>query len=289
MIYLGLWACGLLVVIWPGRVYAQISAKLESISGEVQVSIRGGVPSLAVTGVVLNAGDTIRTGPGSEATLRLPDGSTLQLGENSSLDISTLAQNPQTGARTSFFKLFFGKVRAIISEDYKRTPGAEFNIETPNALAGVKFTIFTVAYDPVKDETEVSTEVGEVILTVLRRLDCPPVSLQAGNTGIIQGTECSSIFRTGERPEKPEERPLPEEQPPPPLPGQPSGPGPQKLLDNFRDRTSANTSSSTPNSPMGGINTPQTSSPPPSNQRVNPDRQVVPVRVIIEVQKTHKK
>lgn len=295
-VFLFMLLIGGLLGISPGRASAQVPATIQLVTGTVQVSIQGGAASPAAVGNILNAGDTLRTGPGSEAVIQLSDGSTLQLGENSSLDISTLAQNLQTGSRTSYFKLLFGKVRALISEEHK-IPGSEFNVETPNAIAGVKFTIFTTTYDPILEETTVETEVGEVLLTAIRRLECPSVRIEADNTGIVR-TACPAVFRTGQRPSEEGLQELeqpPQEQPPAPqpLPERPPIPSDipdrtKSLSENLRARFSANTSSSTPISSVGRVETPVTSSPPPSNQRPNPARRPVSVRVIIDIQK-HKR
>jgi hypothetical protein len=104
-------------------------------------------------GTVLSAGDIIETQAGTTVVLELSDGSLLELGENTKVDMAELAQTA-TGARVSLVKLMWGRIRAKLSPGHQQA-GSSFNIETPNALVGVKFSQpdVEVSYDPAKQET----------------------------------------------------------------------------------------------------------------------------------------
>lgn len=103
----------------------------------------------ATLGAILQAGDVIETQAVSSAGLRFSDGSELRLGQNSKVDLATLTQVPATKARESRVKLWYGSLRAWIAPEHQTT-GSSFEVDTPNALAGVKFSqpVIEVSYDP---------------------------------------------------------------------------------------------------------------------------------------------
>jgi hypothetical protein len=104
-------------------------------------------------GTVLNSGDVIETQAGASVVLELSDGSQLELGENTKVDIAVLSQTA-IGARVSRVKLLWGRIRAFLSPQHQ-IEGSSFDIETPNALIGVKFSEpdIEVSYNLEKAET----------------------------------------------------------------------------------------------------------------------------------------
>ena len=127
----------------------QPAATISSFSGSVLVSIQGKAPVAATVGVVLQAGDILQTEAGAQVALKLSEGSELQLGQNTKIDIAALSQRPKTGARQSRLKLWYGQLRAFLSPGHQKE-GSSFEVETPNAFAGVKFSQpeIEVRYDP---------------------------------------------------------------------------------------------------------------------------------------------
>jgi hypothetical protein len=172
---------------FPSLVGAQQpTAIIRSVSGGVLVSIQGGSPTLAAVDMVLRGGDTLQTQAGAGVVLRLSEGSEMQLGENTTLDISELSQVTQTGARTSTFKLLAGKVLAFLSSQHQE-PGSSFDVETPNALIGVKFSEPTleVEYDPITNTTTVILRaVGARILNLVTG---ETIEAPAGSMVVIRG------------------------------------------------------------------------------------------------------
>lgn len=140
----------------------QPTATIKTLSGNVLVSGQA-----ATVGTVLQAGDTIQTQVGASVILELSDGSTLELGENTNIDLAMLTQEPN-GARVSRVKLLWGRVRALLSPSHQKE-GSTFNIETPNALVGVKFSQpkVEVIYDPNKQETTGIAHTVELLVTNL--------------------------------------------------------------------------------------------------------------------------
>jgi hypothetical protein len=126
----------------------QPTATISVLNGTVLVNGQAGSP-----GIVLTAGDVIETQAGARVVLEFSDGSLLELAENTKLDMAELGQTA-TGARVSRVKLMWGWIRAKLSPGHQQA-GSSFDIETPNALVGVKFSQpdVEVSYDPDKQET----------------------------------------------------------------------------------------------------------------------------------------
>jgi hypothetical protein len=126
----------------------QPTATISALSGAVLVNGQE-----AGEGIVMSAGDIIESQAGASVVLELSDGSLLELGENTKLNIAELSQTA-TGARVSHVKMMWGWLRAKLSPGHQQA-GAAFHIETPNALVGVKFSQpdVKVSYDPTKKET----------------------------------------------------------------------------------------------------------------------------------------
>jgi len=126
----------------------QPTATINTLSGTVLVNGQE-----QGKGTVLSAGDVVETQAGASVVLELSDGSLLELGENTKLDIAALSQTA-TGARISRVKMAWGWIRAKLSPGHQKE-GSTFDIETPNALVGVKFSQpdVEVSYDPAKQET----------------------------------------------------------------------------------------------------------------------------------------
>ena len=127
----------------------QPTAEIITIKGTVLVSFQGKPPMAATVGAILQAGDVIETLAVSSVGLRFSDGSELRLGQNSKVDLATLTQVPATKARESRVKLWYGSLRAWIAPEHQTT-GSSFEVDTPNAMAGVKFSqpVIEVSYDP---------------------------------------------------------------------------------------------------------------------------------------------
>jgi hypothetical protein len=127
----------------------QPTARIKSFSGDVLVSVQGKEPIAATADEILQAGDTLQTRAGAQVALTLSEGSELKIGQNTKVEIAALAQRPKTGARKSRLKLWYGQVRAFLSPGHQKE-GSSFEVETLNALAGVKFSQpdFEAEYKP---------------------------------------------------------------------------------------------------------------------------------------------
>jgi hypothetical protein len=160
----------------------QPTATIKELNGQAVVS--GTTP--ATVGAVLRSGDTLQTQTGASVVLELSDGSRLEIGEDTNIEIAELVQEPATGARASRVKLAWGRIRAWLSPGHQKE-GSSFNVETPNALIGVKFSQpdIEVIYDPDTNTTTVFAYTVEVIITNL--LTGEIETIKPGEQGIVQG------------------------------------------------------------------------------------------------------
>jgi hypothetical protein len=164
----------------------QPTATISALNGTVLVNGQA-----TETGTILSAGDRIETQAGASALLDLSDGSQLELGEQTQLDIAVLAQTG-TGARVSRVKVAWGWLRAKLSPGHQ-SEGSSFDMETPNALVGVKFSQpdVEIRYDPAKQETIALART--VALVAKNLLTNEEVFVPVGSTVIITPTATKVI------------------------------------------------------------------------------------------------
>lgn len=165
-----------------------MTATVTDLKGQVRLSRRSGSPVIGSTikvGDALKTDDTIQTHDGAAATLTLSDGSVLQLGENTRIDIVALVLEPATGARESRLTLLEGRIHATVSSEHQKE-GSSFTVETPNAIAEVTFSrpVIEVMYDP-KTETSVF-KAYSVVLNITNRLTRKVNRVPRGSQAIIR-------------------------------------------------------------------------------------------------------
>ncbi|GAK57049.1 OmpA/MotB domain protein [Candidatus Vecturithrix granuli] len=145
--------------------------------------------------MVLWEGDSIRTHAGANLILQLSDGTQLIVAENTNISIAKLAEDPQTGARTSRLILLWGKMRSLVSAGHQ-AKGSSYTIETPNAFTDIQFSQpdSEVLYDPGTSTTTVMPHKFDVIVT--NRVTNDTVRIPEGFIGIIQEREIQKLART---------------------------------------------------------------------------------------------
>ncbi len=126
----------------------QPTATVRALSGRVLLVIPQQESVRIKEGEVLQSGDVIELKPGASATLALSDGSEIQLGGKHQTRHRRADGVSARGATISL-KLFYGHLRAFLSGDHQKE-GSSFEVETPNAQVGVKFSQpdVLVSYDP---------------------------------------------------------------------------------------------------------------------------------------------
>ena len=117
------------------------TAQVSALDGKAQRTRAGSRVELRV-GTALSQGDTIETQDASRLEVRFSDGSLLRLGPGSKLQLSEAHFGGGPSRRRLSARLFFGKlwakVTSVIQGDQK------FQVETENAVAGVRGTVFRV-------------------------------------------------------------------------------------------------------------------------------------------------
>ena len=177
--------------LFPSGVSAQRpTATVLTVQGQVLVS---GLPPQV--GSVLAAGDVLETQADSAVVLELSDSSQVKIGENTQIDLAELSQT-STGARTSRLKLVWGWFRAKLSPGHQ-ADGSEFEVETPNAVIGVKFSQpdIEVSYDPQEQETVGIAHTMELLARNL--VTDEELLVPVGSTVIIRGTVIQIVDGTG--------------------------------------------------------------------------------------------
>ena len=104
----------------------------------------------AVVGMQLVDGDQIRALSKGSADLRLTDGSTIFVAENTRFAVIKLEYDAASGARNTALHLVVGKVRAEVTKaslQLVRARQSNFTISTPAGVAAVRGTVMVVTYD----------------------------------------------------------------------------------------------------------------------------------------------
>lgn len=130
-------------------------AEMESSDGSI-IKIRVGQE-------VTNA-RVLRTRSGSRLDLRLSGGSAFSISEGTELKLSSFLTAQQNNERTNI-DLFRGR---LLIEPNKIRGDGNFDVNTPTAVAGVRGTRFTIAYNPEREATRVAVQKGTV--SVRRKL-----------------------------------------------------------------------------------------------------------------------
>jgi len=174
---LALVALTILVFIWfmayDGQVQSAHALTITSLRGEISVTTdadTGWQP--AHEGLPLTAGQRLRSGPASMASLQFADGSRLHLAANSELAIVQLEQRQ---AETMIVELVqpVGQTRHQVNP--ARTAAASYLVHTPSGSAEVRGTTFTIAV-AADGHAYVAVDEGSVLV----KSDSAAVTIGAG-------------------------------------------------------------------------------------------------------------
>lgn len=185
---------------FSGHVQAQQpTAVINSLGGEVMVSIQRGALAPGMVGNVLRSGDEIRTHAGAIAGLSFSENSHMELGENTNISLTSLAEAPLTGIRVSHLDLWRGRVRLTLPPK-SQSPGTSFRIQTHNSLIATLFpeSDTEVVYDPNTNKTTVLAHKADVMVTNL--LTGISTQIPEGHSSIIRDRVIQEIARIVELP-----------------------------------------------------------------------------------------
>lgn len=133
-------------------------ASIKSLTGSVHVLRKGALPAVAAkTGDQLSSGDIVRTKSDATAEVAFKDGSVLKISPRSRIDLGEYYDGQNKNLAN--VKLARGKVEAVVS---KGTSGRMFEVQTPNAICGVRGTDWFESYDVESNITGVAVVEGSV-------------------------------------------------------------------------------------------------------------------------------
>jgi len=121
---------------------AERQGLFKAVRGEVTV-VRGDTRSAAVVGGPLHTGDRVITGAQGTATLSLLDSTVIELGANSTLDLTQFRFDSTTNEGGMLVILARGTLRMITGLIAKTQP-ENVKVTTPTAVIGVRGTDFIV-------------------------------------------------------------------------------------------------------------------------------------------------
>jgi hypothetical protein len=193
-------SCGMVVLLLlcAHAGWAQEVGTVAGVEGSAEIR-RAGSTIAAAIGAPVQRGDELRTGRPGKLRVVFQDDSVLTLSDNSQVTIDEQVFNVPEGKIESLMRLLRGKVSAVVSEYYQR-PHAQYEIETTTAVAGVRGTEFAVAYDPLKDVTQVVGIEGRVeVHSVLDRLRRGSFVTSGEWTTVVRGEYPTPPKRLNER------------------------------------------------------------------------------------------
>ena len=138
-------AAGLLVFLSTSTIASETIGIIKSVSGDVYLTNTTSAIK-AIPNMRLNQGDSIRTGPYSNAGLIFEDDTVVSLGSNSEMSIERFLFDPAAEKLEFVAKLLQGTFSFISGQIAKLAPD-QVKIETPDATLGVRGTKFLVKID----------------------------------------------------------------------------------------------------------------------------------------------
>ena len=138
-------ATGLLLFLSTNTAASETIGIIKSISGDVYLT--NTISEIkAVPNMKLNQGDSIRTGPNSNAGLILEDDTVVSLGSNSEIIIEKFLFDPAAEKLEFVARMLQGTFSFISGQIAKLAPD-QVKLETPDATLGVRGTKFLVKID----------------------------------------------------------------------------------------------------------------------------------------------
>ena len=171
-----------LLLLLPAAGWAQGTLKVSSAAGPVEWRAVSDKPfTLLAPGQSIQVGDEVRTGPGAQLILEVPDGSYMVVSENSKL----IVEDFWSGNLRNLINLMVGRVRFYV----QRLGGRPnpYRVTTPTALIAVRGTTFEVNIDE-SQLAEVRCLEGRVAVETVGLPD-REVILEAGRKTLVRPGE----------------------------------------------------------------------------------------------------
>jgi len=137
----------------------------------------------------VSVGDTLVCEEGSRLILLLKDQSQLSLAPNTKAVLDKVVYDPDNGSRDTLVKMTTGAARYVVSKTIA-SGQANFQVETPLAVLGVRGSDFAVALVPESEVLRVRTSLLERLLGPAEALAQTPRA-----TVVVTGPETTLQFR----------------------------------------------------------------------------------------------
>lgn len=184
-----------LQMILPSSILAAAVGQFTSVIGQV-TQTRAGVAIKPAVKAAVETTDLIATGDKSTASIFFTDESALTLAPNSKLEVKELSIKDNT--RKGLFSLSMGKLTANV----RKFVGGNnsFDVQTPNAVAGVRGTGFEVVFAMVPQMmTNVTCTVGAMSVSSISATGAiiSTTAIVAGQTAVVTSTGIVVSAATG--------------------------------------------------------------------------------------------
>ena len=166
------------------------AAVISSMTGQVDVMAKGETAWVpARVGMQVFEGANVRAMNGANAELRLPDGSTLAVAENTRFVVTKLDFDNQNRMKSSFFHLAAGKLRGVVAKAavtlIQTQQQSNFAITTPTAVAAVRGTTLYASFNPATNQTTFLVTDG---IAIIRDMAGNTITLRPGQITTISTT-----------------------------------------------------------------------------------------------------
>lgn len=135
------WGALVVAALSPALAAQPKTAQVSALEGSAQKSRASGPRTELRVGTSVSQGDTVETRQGARLEIRFSDNSVLRLGPSARLQLAE-AHFAGSARRRLSARLFFGKLWAKVTSVIQGEQ--KFQIETENAVAGVRGTTFRV-------------------------------------------------------------------------------------------------------------------------------------------------
>ncbi|SRR5579871_1084982 len=178
-----------LVLLAPAGLWAATEAAFTTVAGKVEVKDAKGTKTrdAKVDGKVVE-GEVISAGADGQATLRLFDGSEVNVSPNTIFTVEKL-QQPSLQDKVIQFKLSLGKLFATVRK--LASSKSSFEIEAGGVVCGVRGTEYSMEYNPSTHKVDVLVITGTVWSTA------------NGQTQVLHGGQGGSWFHGSWTPHQP--------------------------------------------------------------------------------------
>jgi hypothetical protein len=142
----------------------RVAGRVVRVVGDViRIDLKSAQKKLVV-GDAFSEGDVIATGPDGRAKLLMSEGNNeVVLGAHTRLVIERVGSQARSSKSGTTLSLREGQVRSVVKKKYTGIDEDVFEVKTPNAVAGVRGTVFLVSFEPKSYRSLLATEEGSVV------------------------------------------------------------------------------------------------------------------------------